>query len=190
MVSSRNVRESSTTRDDLYKTPPSSPVVQKKPRAPLQKSDSFDKSETPTPPATPLAQRSERVSTSLVPSPGPSSKDETVVGRHSEPSSLGQQFVDHASLLEAEQMGGVPMGIAARAGEIKPFAKTGVVLKPCGDADGQLSSDARENASKMLGSITDGSLADSKSRSVMAVRYRSPASVPVRDERYQIFCVA
>ncbi|KAH9488940.1 E3 ubiquitin-protein ligase mycbp2 [Bulinus truncatus] len=59
--SPRSVRESSAPKDDLFKTPPSSPLPSRLGRAPLMKVDSFEKSATPTPPATPLPTRSDKV---------------------------------------------------------------------------------------------------------------------------------
>ncbi|XP_059170813.1 E3 ubiquitin-protein ligase MYCBP2-like isoform X4 [Physella acuta] len=54
-------RESSAPKEELYKTPPSSPVPSRNIRAPLTKVNSFEKSATPTPPATPSTERSDKV---------------------------------------------------------------------------------------------------------------------------------
>ncbi|XP_055893471.1 E3 ubiquitin-protein ligase MYCBP2-like isoform X4 [Biomphalaria glabrata] len=75
--SPRFVRESSTSKDDLYKTPPSSPVPSKMGRAPLLKVDSFEKSATPTPPATPQAARSDKFTESPA-SSSPKHKDSSL----------------------------------------------------------------------------------------------------------------
>ncbi|CAG5134648.1 unnamed protein product, partial [Candidula unifasciata] len=58
------VRDSTSAKEELYKTPPSSPVPTRSSRAPLQKVDSFDKSDTPTPPTTPMMDRSDKTSLS------------------------------------------------------------------------------------------------------------------------------
>lgn len=54
-------RESSAPKEELYKTPPSSPIPSRNVRAPLTKVNSFEKSATPTPPATPSTERSDKV---------------------------------------------------------------------------------------------------------------------------------
>nr|AOV18880.1 myc binding protein 2 [Lymnaea stagnalis] len=75
--SPRTVRESSASKEELFKTPPSSPVPTRATRAPLMKVDSFDKSATPTPPATPLAERSDKT-TSSKPQVSPKHSDKTL----------------------------------------------------------------------------------------------------------------
>lgn len=48
------------SKEETFKTPPSSPLPRRTVRGPLQKVDSFDKAGSPTPPSTPSAERSER----------------------------------------------------------------------------------------------------------------------------------
>ena len=186
------MRESSVTKDDLYKTPPSSPVVQKKPRHPLQKTESFDKSGTPTPPATPLAQGIEKVYTatpeqsSLLTSSG--SREKATVGprAYPEPSS-SQFFVDHKTTLENEQTGSMPQGKVTQPVETKTFLKSEVVPKLGGDAD-QFFASSKANATEVIVSVPGCSIADvsadgGTNRFDLVNRRRSPPSPPVRDER-------
>ncbi|XP_035827428.1 E3 ubiquitin-protein ligase MYCBP2 isoform X3 [Aplysia californica] len=63
----RSSERESLGKDEQFKTPPSSPIPTRVIRGPLQKVDSFDKSNTPTPPTTPQSERSDKAAGSKPP---------------------------------------------------------------------------------------------------------------------------
>ncbi|GFN82137.1 myc binding protein 2 [Plakobranchus ocellatus] len=185
--SPRNVRDSSVTKEDLYKTPPSSPVVQKKQRAPLQKVDSFENSGTPTPPSTPLVQHTSNSEATfqhqvrIHPSTAGFREEPSLRPNSSSDPPPFSKPVEHA----VHTGGGDQKGnIATRVIETKTLLKSAAMPRPSGDADCQVSSLVRPSASKSSSLASDTTTSCAVYRSEVTTRLKSPPPpLPVQDDR-------